>query len=181
MIRTAFPRRARWVLLSTLGLLAPLATAQSPAAPAAPARSQTVQNALPGWVGRKTTDREHRVDSLGTYDYVLTFGGFARKCPTSGGFVEGNFEFSITYDATETGGDGAIRREHHSRRLTVVLEGEVGPDAKLLHVNMTGDFMVERSGTECRRRPRATRFRRGGSRRVGAASRTSAPWKRPSG
>ena len=39
--------------------------------------------------------------------YVLTFGGFARRCPTSAGVVEGDFEFSITYDATETGDDGA--------------------------------------------------------------------------
>jgi hypothetical protein len=140
----ALTRRAMGVLLATLAV----ATAQSQTAPVAPVRSQTVQNAPPGWVGRKTTDREHREDSLGQYDYLLTFGGFVRKCPTSGGFVEGNFEFSITYDAASTGDDGVIRREHHSRRLTVVLEGEVGPDAKLMHVDMTGDFIVDRSGTD---------------------------------
>jgi hypothetical protein len=147
-------RRACWVLLATL---APFGTALSQVSPASiPGydvdRSQAVQNAPAGSVGRKTTDREHRVgtaeDSLGNeYDYVLTFGGFARRCPTSAGLVRGDFEFSIAYDATETGDDGEIRREHHVRRVVVQLEGQVGPNARLMYVDMTGDFTIERSGT----------------------------------
>src|SRR6185503_21085776 len=157
-LTTRCPMRSRrhvcWVLLATL---APLGTALSQGAPAsAPGydveRSQSVQNAPAGSVGRKTTDREHRVgnadDSLGNeYNYVLTFGGFARRCPTSAGLVKGDFEYSIAYDATETGDDGEIRREHHVRRVVVQLEGQVGPNARLMYVDMTGDFTIERSGT----------------------------------
>lgn len=56
-------RRACWVLLATL---APLGTALSQGAPASTPgydveRSQSVQTAPAGSVGRKTTDREHRV------------------------------------------------------------------------------------------------------------------------
>ena len=162
-------RRACWMLLGTL---APLGSALSQGAPASALgydveRSQSVQNAPAGSVGRKTTDREHRVgtaeDSLGNeYNYVLTFGGFARRCPTSAGLVKGDFEYSIAYDATETGDDGEIRREHHVRRLVVQLEGQVGPNARLMHVDMTGDFTIERSGTvvppTSERRPVQRRF-----------------------
>jgi hypothetical protein len=157
------------VLLATL---APLGTALSQVAPAsAPGydveRSQSVQNAPAGSVGRKTTDREHRVgnaeDSLGNeYNYVLTFGGFARRCPTSAGLVKGDFEYSIAYDATEIGDDGEIRREHHVRRVVAQLEGHVGDDARLMYVELTGNFTIERSGTSVaptsERRPVQTRF-----------------------
>jgi hypothetical protein len=157
------------VLLATL---APFGTARSQGAPASTPgydveRSQSVQNAPAGSVGRKTTDREHRVgtaeDSLGNeYNYVLTFGGFARRCPTSAGLVKGDFEYSIAYDATEIGDDGEIRREHHVRRVVVQLEGHVGDDARLMYVELTGDFTIERSGTAVAptsdRRPVQTRF-----------------------
>lgn len=135
-------------------------------------RSQSVQNAPAGSVGRKTTDREHRVgtgeETLGNeFTYVLTFGGFARRCPTSEGIVRGDFEYSIVYDGTETGDDGAIRREHHARRLLAQLEGHVGDDAKLEYVELTGDFTIDRSGTDVpptsERRPVQTRFTPGRS------------------
>ncbi len=63
-------------------------------------RSQSVQTAPPGSVGRKTVDRTHQVgtneDTLGNErTYVLTFGGFARQCPSSAGYVDGDFEYSI--------------------------------------------------------------------------------------
>ena len=147
-------RHVSWVLLATL---APLGTALSQGAPAsAPGydveRSQSVQNAPAGSVGRKTTDREHRVgnaeDTLGNeLNYVLVFGGFARRCPTDEGILGGDFEYSITYDATETTDDGEIRREHQARRLNLQLKGRVGDDAKLIDVEMNGDFTVERSGS----------------------------------
>jgi len=148
----ASARSACWVLLMTT---APFGTALSQAAPTTGydvEKSQSVQSAPADSVGRKTTDREHRVgnaeDTLGDeYDYLLTFGGFARRCPTSGGIVSGDFEYTIAYDAAETGDDGAIRREHHVRRLVAQLEGHVGDDARLTYVELTGDFTIERSGT----------------------------------
>src|SRR5262245_58429279 len=105
-------RSACWALLAAL---APCAAALSQAGSSTTGyeieKSQSVQNAPAGSVGRKTTDREHRVgnaeDTLGDeLTYVLVFGGFARRCPTDEGIVGGEFEYSITYDATETTDDG---------------------------------------------------------------------------
>jgi len=149
----ASARHACWALLASL---APCAIAlPQPASSTAGyeiEKSQSVENAPAGSVGRKTTDREHRVgnaeDTLGNeLTYVLTFGGFARRCPTAEGIVAGNFEYSIVYDATETTGDGEIRREHHARRLGVRLEGHVDDNAKLTYVEMSGNFTVEIGGT----------------------------------
>jgi hypothetical protein len=158
-----------WVLLSTFVPLT-AALAQTPAT-GTPGynveRSQSVQTAPAGSVGRKTTDREHRVGNAdGTRGneatYVLTFGGFARRCPTSAGIVRGDFEYSITYNGTDAGDGGEIRREHQARRLVVTLEGQVDDNAKLTYVDMTGDFTIERSGTNVtrtsERRPVKTRF-----------------------
>jgi len=160
--------RACWALLAAL---APCAAALSQAASSTTGyeieKSQTVQNAPAGSVGRKTTDREHRVgnaeDTLGNeYTYVLVFGGFARRCPTSAGIVTGDFEYTIAYDATETGDDGQSRREHHVRRLVAQLEGHIGDDARIMYVELTGDFTIERSGTAVapasERRPVQARF-----------------------
>jgi hypothetical protein len=157
------------VLLSILAPLEP-ALAQTPPT-STPGydvqRSQSVQTAPVGSVGRKTTDREHRIgnapDTRGTEaTYVLTFGGFARRCPTSAGRVTGDFEYSITYDGTRRGDGGEISREHYARRLVVRLEGQVGDDAKLTYVDMTGDLSIESSGTTeaptSERRPVKTRF-----------------------
>ncbi|HUQ50751.1 MAG TPA: hypothetical protein VM692_00930 [Gammaproteobacteria bacterium] len=158
------------LLLATFAAVAPLATALPQSAPGAGyevEKSQSVENAPAGSVGRKTTDREHRVgnaeDTLGNeYTYMLTFGGFARRCPTSAGIVTGDFEYSIVYDGMETGDDGVIRREHHARRLVAQLEGHVGDDAKLMYVQLTGAFTIERSGTDVsptsERRPVEKRF-----------------------
>jgi hypothetical protein len=165
--RSQLNGRSAWCVLL---VLAPLATAFPQAARSTGydvEKSQSVQSAPAGSVGRKTTDREHRVsnaeDTLGNeYNYVLTFGGFARRCPTSAGLVRGDFEYTIAYDATETGDDGVIRREHHVRRLVAQLEGHVGDDARLTHVELTGNFTIERSGTAVaptsENRPVQTRF-----------------------
>src|SRR5688572_2368913 len=116
-------------------------------------RTQSVQTAPPGSVGRKTTDRTHQVgtneDTLGNeLTYVLTFGGFARQCPSSAGYVDGDFEYSIAYDSVETGDDGVIRREHHVRRLVATLKGEVDDEANLKQVELTGNFSIDRSGDD---------------------------------
>jgi hypothetical protein len=134
-------------------------------------RSQSVQNAPAGWVGRKTTDRERRVgktkDTSGKEQtYLLTLGGFARRCPSADGSVEGNFEYALTYDAVDAAG-GAMQQTRQVRRLAVRLNGHVGDDARLERVEMEGDFTVEKSGTgvapSTERRPVRTTFRPGAS------------------
>src|SRR5512138_3489441 len=75
-------------------------------------RSQSVQNAPGGYVGRKTTDRERRVgkekQTGRVVNYELTFGGFARRCPTAEGIVEGDFEYTLNY-VEVVAADGATR------------------------------------------------------------------------
>ena len=133
-------------------------------------RSQSVQNAPPGYVGRKTTDREHRVgkekEAGRVVDYELVFGGFARRCPTAEGIVEGNFEYALTYTEVLTTA-GMTRQTRQARRLLARLKGHVGDDARLARVELEGDFTVERSGTDTapssERRPVRTTFRPGAS------------------
>jgi len=151
---------------------APDVAAQAPAPGAAYDidRSQSVQNAPAGSVGRKTTDRERRVgktkDTAGKeVNYVLTFGGFARRCPTAEGIVEGDFEYTLTYSEVVSAG-GVTQQTHQARRLLARLKGHVGDDARLERVEMEGDFTVEKSGTgvppSSERRPVRTTFRPGG-------------------
>lgn len=131
-------------------------------------RSQLVQNAPAGSVGRKTTDRERRVGKAGgpaagkVVDYVLTFGGFARRCPSAEGIVEGDFEYTLTYDEV-----GASQQAHQARRLAARLRGHVGDDGRLERVEMEGDFTVQKSGTgmppTSEHRPVRTTFRPGAS------------------
>jgi hypothetical protein len=133
------------------------------AAPFAPALAQTVdgyevtrsppavQLAPPGSVGRKTTEHEHRVgtndDALwNEVDYTLTFGGFAKECPSAAGYADGDFEYTIAYDAVAIGDDGVTRREHHVRRLVATMKGEVDDNAKLVAVELFGTFTINRSG-----------------------------------
>src|SRR5512138_1589010 len=133
-------------------------------------RSQSVQNAPGGYVGRKTTDRERRVgkekQTGRVVNYELTFGGFARRCPTAEGIVEGDFEYTLNYVEVVAAG-GATRETHQARRLIARLKGHVGDDARLERVEMEGDFTVERSATgaapSSERRPVRTTFRPGSS------------------
>ena len=132
-------------------------------------RSQSVESAPRGSVGRKTTDREHRVGNTEETDgnettVVFTFGGFARKCPTAEGIVEGTFEYSLVYDEINTD-DGESQHNHLGRRLVARLEGHVRDDATLERVELDGQYTAETSGsrfaaTQERRPVRAT-FRPG--------------------
>lgn len=111
-------------------------------------QSQTVQQAPPGWVGRKTTDRGRRVgktaDTQGNESTtVLTIGGFAKRCPTAEGLVEGNFEYLLTYDEARNAG-GATQRTRVFRHFVARLKGYVGEDARLQYVEMEGEYTVAR-------------------------------------
>jgi hypothetical protein len=143
----------------------PLSTAEGYAVE----RSQSVENAPRGSVGRKTTDREHRVGNREETDgnettVVFTFGGFVRKCPTAEGIVEGTFEYSLLYDEINTD-DGESQHNHVGRRLVAKLKGHVRPDATLERVELDGEYTSETSGTRFaatkQQRPVRTTFRPG--------------------
>jgi hypothetical protein len=107
-------------------------------------RSQSVQNAPPGSVGRKTTDREHRVgntDETRGHDvtYVLTLGTFMRGCPTADGIAEGEFEYTLTYDDV-TVTEGERRQTHKARQLNATLRGHVDDDARLGQIDLDGTY-----------------------------------------
>lgn len=132
-------------------------------------RSQTVENAPRGSVGRKTTDREHRVGNTEETDgnevtITFTFGGFVRKCPTAEGVVTGTFEYSLSYDEINTD-DGESQHNHISRRFLAKLEGHVKDDAMLDYVDLEGEYTNETRGTRFPptqdRRPVRTTFRPG--------------------
>ncbi|MEO8463931.1 MAG: hypothetical protein ABI640_01210 [Gammaproteobacteria bacterium] len=113
-------------------------------------RSQTVTNAPAGYVGRKTTDREMRVGNTPETDgnsltFVMTVGGFVRKCPTAQGVATGSFEYSMTADAVDTD-DGETKRTHYVNRLIATLEGHVRDDSMVDHIDLEGDFTRERDG-----------------------------------
>jgi hypothetical protein len=141
-------RVSPWLLLVAL---APCASASAqPASMAgyvvADRPTQTKQPAPPGWVGQKTIDRERRVSNTdatrGTEaTYTLTFGGFTRSCPMADGVVDGNFEYALTSEVRTVPG-GALQ-SRHSRHLVAQLRGEVGPDARLIRIELTGSWTIE--------------------------------------
>jgi hypothetical protein len=113
-------------------------------------KSQTVQKAPAGFVGRTTTDRETRVGNTPETDgnsstFVLTIGGFVRKCPTADGIAAGSFEYSVTSDQVDTD-RGETKRTHYVHRMLARLEGHVRDDAKIDHVDVDADFTRERTG-----------------------------------
>ncbi len=130
--------------------------------PFAPARAQPagfsverpqsqVHPAPPGSVGRKTTDTSRYVGNTeetegDTIDYSLTFGGFAKECPSAAGFVDGDFEYTIAYNAVTRGADGVTRTEQNVRRMIASMKGEVDDQAKLVAVELSGTFTITHTG-----------------------------------
>jgi hypothetical protein len=113
---------------------------------AAGASTQTVQTAPPGWVGRKTIDSQRRVgntdETRGTeVTYTLTFGGFTRDCPLADGVVDGTFEYALTSEVKTVPGQALHSR--YSRQLVAQLRGEVGPDARLIKIELFGSWSIE--------------------------------------
>ena len=113
-------------------------------------RKQTVTNAPPGSVGRKTTDTETRVGNTKETEgfsrtTVMTVGGFARSCPTAEGIVAGSFEYSLTVD--EVKGAGA-ERTHYVRSALATLAGHVGNNAKIEYVDVDAEFTRGVDGTQ---------------------------------
>ncbi len=127
---------------------------------------QVVTKAPHGWVGRKTTDREKRIGNTpetkgNSYEFVLTIGGFTRKCPNADGIVPGNFEYSLIADEVITG-KGETQRTHYvDRVVTKRLLGLVGNDAKLEFVDIEAEYISERTGSPTKRRTVRERFKPG--------------------
>lgn len=111
-----------------------------------------VHPAPAGSVGRKTTAHQLWAGNTDAnrntqMKYEFTFGGFASQCPAADGSVKGDFEFSISSDASDTSPDGAVTQESRSRRLILQLKGQVNDAAELEYVELSGSFSVSRQGT----------------------------------
>lgn len=135
---------ARLALLCTPALVCSVAAAQPAASGFEVIRNQTVTNAPPGFVGRKTTDRETRVgntpETFGrSGGLVMTIGGFVSECPTAIGSVAGTFEYSLVADDAETRG-GVTQSRHHEVSLNVELEGHTLSDGALDAIDIRGAF-----------------------------------------
>lgn len=105
---------------------------------------QTVARAPHGSVGRKTTDHETRVGNTPETDgnssnFVMTIGGFAKKCPTAEGIVAGEFEYSLTVDEVNTD-EGETQRTHYAKRIVAGLEGQVRDDATIDFIDVNAEF-----------------------------------------
>lgn len=121
-------------------------------------RTQTVTNAPFGSVGRKTMDRETRVGNTegtdgNSFGFVMTIGGFVRKCPDAEGIVPGTFEYSLTVDEVKTG-DGGTQRTHYAKSITAKLEGHVRNDATIKR-----RLDLRRPNRRCRQESSARRLR----------------------
>ena len=105
----------------------------------------------PDSVGRKS--REWRIEEGNTPQtagdrkgFSLINGGYAKKCPTAEGVVEGDYEFSLVVDQTINYSE-TIRTEYHARSIHATLKGRVGDDAKLQYVDLDASLVIGRGGT----------------------------------
>ena len=112
-------------------------------------------------VGFRTTDYETRVGITPETDgnsrtFVMVVGSLAKKCPTAAGKAAATFEHSMTVDEVNTD-EGETRRTHFSNRYMAELEGEVGDDGILRHIDIVnGDITRERDGAPTQRMPLQT-------------------------
>jgi len=119
-------------------------------------RCHTSTNPPADSVGWKKTDRETRVGITPETDgnsrtFVMVIGSLAKKCPTAAGKAVGTFEHSMTVDEVNTD-EGETRRTHFSNRYVAELEGEVGDDGILRHIDIVdGEITRERDGAPTER------------------------------
>lgn len=111
-------------------------------------REQVTHPPPAGQVGRKTTDTETRVGKTEETKgderrFRLTMGGFASRCPSPEGFVDGTFEYLLSV-AEERKIGGEIRRSVDFRHFNGRLRGEVGDDARLKDIEVRGTYTASR-------------------------------------
>ena len=154
-----------WLALAAIALCQALATAVATTTNEGGyevTRDQTVTPAPHGSVGRKTVDTETRTGNTPETDgnsanYVMTFGGFVKYCPSAEGIVEGSFEYSIVADIVDTDVVPTVRT-HHANRMSARLKGHVGNDAELEYVDGDAEFVREQPETPTERRTFPMRF-----------------------
>jgi hypothetical protein len=115
-------------------------------------KSESTQEAPPGWVGRKTTSRTTRIGNKrkpagNTRSIVVILGGKVLKCPTPDGVVAGDFEYAVVVDQTIVE-SGFTRMVHIGLRASAALKGQVGDDAKVQYVEGDLSTVAERNGTD---------------------------------
>ncbi len=102
-----------------------------------------VQEAPPGWVGKKTTRR-----TAGNYSSrMLVLGGKVRKCPSPDGEVPGDFEFAVVLDQT-IADSSSVRTVHIGLHASATLKGQVSEDATIQYIDVDLSTVAERGGTE---------------------------------
>ena len=79
--------------------------------------------------------------------FTLVNGGYAKKCPTPDGIVEGDYEFSLVVHQT-INDSGTVRTLYNARRIHATLKGQVGDDAKLQYVDLDATLGIGRGGTD---------------------------------
>lgn len=116
-------------------------------------KSESTQNAPPGWVGRKTTTRTIRVgnkpETAGNRrSIVIILGGKVLKCPAPDGVVPGDFEFAVVDQTIMNVESGVTRMVHIGLRAAATLKGQVGDDAQIQYVEGDLTTVAERGGTD---------------------------------
>ena len=120
--------------------------AQAPAV--FPTRSESRQQAPPGWVGWKTTARSVWPETAGNRRSIVTIlGGKVLECPAPDGVVPGDFEFAVVLDQTVVE-SGITRMIHIGLHASASLKGQVGDDAKVQYIEGNLSTVAERNGTD---------------------------------
>jgi hypothetical protein len=152
-----YPSQSTHIVLTNSSASPPLSLAQ-----AAPSQglgdgytittTKQRQDAPPGWIGGKTTDRTTRIgnkpETAGNRSsHVLVLGGKVLKCPTPDGAVAGDFEYAVVLDQTIVE-SGVTRMVHIGLYVLATLKGQVGDDAQVQYVEGDLSTVAERNGTD---------------------------------
>lgn len=144
--RLGEPMHPSRLLLATGPARGSFQIAQAPAV--SPTRSESRQQAPPGWVGWKTTARSIWPETAGNRRSIVTIlGGKVLKCPTPDGVVPGDFEFAVVLDQTVVEA-GVTRMIHIGLHASATLKGQVGDDAKVQYIEGDLSTVAERNGTD---------------------------------
>jgi hypothetical protein len=152
-----------FAVLATVALFVAGALAQATATTTqeglyAVTRSETVVPAPGGMTGRKTITRETRVGNTAVSEgksssFVMTFGGFLRKCPipddsAAGQFVvPGDFEYSLTADDVDTR-EGQSLRTHYAKRTVARLKAHLRDDATIDELEIDAEYSSAKDGVQ---------------------------------
>ena len=106
----------------------------------------------PDSVGTKTREwrvaEGNRLNTAGNRNYfTLVNGGYAKKCPTAEGVVDGDYEFSLVVHQT-INDSGTVRTVFYARRIHATMKGQVGDDARLQSVDLDATLGIGRGGTD---------------------------------